>query len=261
MNKDFFKNKPTKALKVTESLKSKNSKLISIFLILIFATSFATIFKHLTDDKKTLEIVDVKKDDFSNNENATEEIKENKKQKIDLSFYVEKNGVKTLITSHTCSWAPENVMGIFYAVPSTETSLPLNASFNTLWKEYISAYEDSSARIGYNISFTLKSGEIIDRVILNPDDAYYMFPKVMVFLYDDINLVPSKRYYHITQDDMNENTICSSIKLVGDVETKNISSDITLTAFCYASEDDFDKETGKYIGESYSTITISNISK
>ena len=83
-----------------------------------------------------------------------------------------------------------------------------------------------------------------------------MLTKVMVFLYDDVNLVPGKKYYHITQDDMNENTICSSIKLVGDVESKNIISDITLKALCFDSQDDFD-ENNNYRGNSYYTITIS----
>ena len=173
---------------------------------------------------------------------------EKEKQKIDLGIYVEENGIKTLITSHTTLWYPEEIMGVFYAIPSTDETLDKSISFDKLWKEKISTYDNySNLRIGYNISFTLNTGETIYRVILNPDDAYYMFPKVMVFLYDDVNLVPGKKYYHITQDEMNENTICSSIKLVGDKETKNIVSDINLTAFCYDSKDDFDKNTGKYI--------------
>ena len=118
---------------------------------------------------------------------------------VKLGIYVQNGSSKTLITEkYTCSFAPENVMGVFFAVPTTDLKLP-NTSFDTLWKSYIEDYPNSkNYRIGYNISFTLNTGEVIDRTILNPDDAYHMFPKVMVFLYDDVNLVPGKKYYHIT---------------------------------------------------------------
>lgn len=232
------------------------SAVFFIFSVILLASLFKS---SLTNNSETSGNITNEENEIYKNTNLTnkeskdlEDLEKsnnelNTKPKIDLSLYLEKNGVKTLITSHTCSWEPENVMGIFYAVPCKETTLHLNTSFDVLWKEYISDYENySDIRIGYNISFTLNTGETVDRTILNPDDAYYMFPKVMVFLYDDVNLVPGKRYYHITQDDMDENTICSSIKLVGDVKTKNIVSDITLTAFCYSSKEDFDKETGRY---------------
>lgn len=175
---------------------------------------------------------------------------------VKLGIYVQQGYEKKLITEYTCSWAPENVFDVFYAVPTQEDTIS-NSNFDTLWKNYINKYPNpENYRIGYNIKFTLSSGEVIDSQILNPDDAYYMFPKVMVFLYDDVNLVPGQRYYHITQDVMYDYTICSSIKLVGDVESKNITSDIELTAFCFDTEDDFDPETGKYRGNSYYTITI-----
>lgn len=175
---------------------------------------------------------------------------------VKLGIYVQNGYSKDLITEYSCSWAPENVFDVFYAVPTQEASIS-NYSFDTLWKDYINKYPNpENYRIGYNLKFTLASGEVIDSQILNPDDAYYMFPKVMVFLYDDVNLVPGARYYHITQDVMYDYTICSSIKLVGDVESKNIVSDIELTAFCFDTEDDFDPETGKYRGNSSYTITI-----
>lgn len=178
---------------------------------------------------------------------------------VKLRIYVEEGNAKKLITEYTCSWAPENVFDVFYAVPTQEETIS-NTDFDTLWKNYINTYPNpENYRIGYNLKFTLASGEIIDSQILNPDDAYYMFPKVMVFLYDDVNLVPGQRYYHITQDVMYDYTICSSIKLVGDVESHNIVSDIELTAFCFDGEDDFDPETGKYRGNSSYTITIKQI--
>ncbi|MDD3303303.1 MAG: hypothetical protein PHP54_00065 [Clostridia bacterium] len=175
---------------------------------------------------------------------------------VKIGIYVEKGNQKQKITDYTCAWYPETVMGLFYVIP-TEDDFVSNYNFDTLWKHYISQYTNPEKyRIGYTINFTLNNGEEFNKTILNPDDAFYMFPKVMCFLYDDVNLVPGKRYYHITSDVMYDYTLCSSIKLVGDVETKNIISDITLTAFCFDTDDDFDTKTGNYRGNSSYTITI-----
>lgn len=246
-------------------MKKKNILLI-ILIILILLAAFILYFlfdKKLNNKESNNDNLN---NDISNQENTleSEEISDlpieelNKyidENPVKLGIYVQKGNTKQLIQNeYTCGWAPEEIMGLFFAVPTTEKSIP-NTNFSTLWKEYINKYPNPEKyRIGYSIKFTLNTGEVIDRTILNPGDAYHMFPKVMVFLYDDVNFVSGQRYYHIT--DMTDNTICSSIKLVGDVETKNIISDIELTAFSFDSKDDFDEESNKYRGNSSYTITI-----
>lgn len=178
------------------------------------------------------------------------------KNNVNLGLYVDNGTNLELITDdYYCDWSPENVMGVFYAIPTQENTLP-NTNFDTMWKDYINNYPNANdCRIGYALEFTLNDGNQMYFTILNPDDAYYTFPKVMSFLYDDVNLVPGKAYYHITQDVMYDYTICSSLKLVGDVDTYTIASDIKLTAFCFDSEDDFD-DNGRYRGNSSYTINI-----
>ena len=175
---------------------------------------------------------------------------------VNLGLYVDNGTNLELITDdYYCDWSPENVMGLFYAIPTQDNTLP-NTNFDTMWKDYINNYPNANdCRIGYALEFTLNDGNQMYFTILNPDDAYYTFPKVMSFLYDDVNLVPGKAYYHITQDVMYDYTICSSLKLVGDVDTYTIASDIKLTAFCFDSEDDFD-DNGRYRGNSSYTINI-----
>ena len=175
---------------------------------------------------------------------------------VNLGLYVDNGTNLELITDdYYCDWSPENVMGLFYAIPTQENTLP-NTNFDTMWKDYINNYPNANdCRIGYALEFTLNDGNQMYFTILNPDDAYFTFPKVMSFLYDDVNLVPGKAYYHITQDVMYDYTICSSLKLVGDVDTYTIASDIKLTAFCFDSEDDFD-DNGRYRGNSSYTINI-----
>lgn len=176
---------------------------------------------------------------------------------VKLGIYTEKGNYLELVTSdYYCDWSAENVMGLFFAVPTQEETIP-NSNFNTMWKNYINNYSNANnCRIGYSLEFTMDDGSEMYYKILNPDDAFCTFPKVMSFLYDDVNLVPGKAYYHITQDVMYDYTICSSIKLVGDVDTYKISSDIKLTAFCFDSDDDFDPDTGKYRGNCSYSINI-----
>lgn len=196
--------------------------------------------------------------DTLSDDTPIEEIKEPEyidENNVKLGIYVEQGNNLVLIDKYSCDWSPENVMGLFYAIPTQENTIS-NTNFDTMWKNYINQYPNAdNCRIGYSLEFTLSDGSEMYYTILNPDDAYYTFPKVMSFLYDDVNLVPGKTYYHITHDVMYDYTICSSIKLVGDVDTYNIVSDIKLTAFCYDSDDDFD-EQGKYRGNSTYTITI-----
>ena len=175
---------------------------------------------------------------------------------VELGIYIYNGYNLELITEdYYCDWTLESIMGLFYTIPSREKTLP-NYNFDTIWKDLINQYPNAqNCRIGYSLEFLIEDGTPMYYTILDPDDAICTFPKIMSFLYDDVNLVPGKRYYHITQDVMYDYTICSSIKLVGDVDTYKIPSDIKLTAFCYDSEDDFD-EQGRYRGKCSYTITI-----
>ena len=174
---------------------------------------------------------------------------------IVVGLYVKEGNYKKLVKDYYCGWDPEEVLGIFYAVYTNEEQIS-GSNFNLVWKDYLNKYSDvDKYRIGYNLKFTMNDGTVIDQTILNLDHAYLMYPEIQCYLYDDINLVPGKRYYHITSEEMKDNTICSSIKLVGDKKTPNISSEIELTAFTYKSNDDFDAN-GKYRGNSKYTVTI-----
>lgn len=202
-------------------------------------------------------IIEIEENEPENNlpeENKEPEYKD--ENPVILGLYMEQGNNLVLIKEHTCDWSAENIMGLFYAIPSQEESI-LNSNFDTVWKNYINNYENpDNYRIGYSLDFNLNDGTQMHYQILNPDDAYKTFPKIMSFLYDDVNLIPGKPYYHITQDVMYDYTICSSLKLVGDIETSNISSDIKLTAFCWDSDDDFDPNTGLYRGKCFYQITI-----
>lgn len=213
-------------------MKNKKTKVIILVILTLVAVISICLFVYITT------IMYKKDGNVDENLNATKE-----------------GNYKKLVKDYYCGWDPEEVLGIFYAVYTNEEQIS-GSNFNLVWKDYLNKYSDiDKYRIGYNLKFTMNDGTVIDQTILNPDHAYLMYPEIQCYLYDDINLVPGKRYYHITSEEMNDNTICSSIKLVGDKKTPNISSEIELTAFTYKSNDDFDAN-GKYRGNSKYTVTI-----
>jgi hypothetical protein len=227
-----------------------------IILTIIISIIYTTILinKNKNEKKNIDENIEIENTEIEIEE-TIEEPKYKDENQVPISLYIEQGDQLVKISEYSCDWSPENVLNLFYAIPSTEESIS-SYNFDSMWKEKIAAYPNGDkCRIGYQVSFKYEDGETYTYNLKCPDDTYFTFPKVMTYLYDDVNLVPGKPYYHITQDVMYDYTIASSIKLVGDVDSDKIEGPITLTAFCFDSEDDFDEE-GNYRGNSKYTITI-----
>lgn len=238
-------------------MKKRKAIIITIIvIIIIFITTLTIIyFKNENDEPKNEIVEEQVKEIIEENPVEVEDVYVDNNP-IKIGLYTQGNSGKKLVTEYSCNWNAEVVMGLFYAIPTNDV-LVTGKSFEYVWKEYLNKYPNvEKYRIGYNIKFTLNTGEVVDQIILNPDHAYLMFPKVQLYLYDDVNLIEGRRYYHITQGEMTEKTQCTSVKLVGDKETKNITSPIELTAFTFDGKEDFDPVTGKYRGNSYYTILI-----
>ena len=227
-----------------------------IILTIVISIIYTTILinKNKNEKKNIDENIEIENTEIEIEE-TIEEPKYKDENQVPISLYIEQGDQLVKISEYSCDWSPENVLNLFYAIPSTEESISAY-NFDSMWKEKISEYPNGDkCRIGYQVSFKYEDGETYTYNLKCPDDTYFTFPKVMTYLYDDVNLVPGKPYYHITQDVMYDYTIASSIKLVGDVDSDKIEGPITLTAFCFDSEDDFDEE-GNYRGNSKYTITI-----
>lgn len=227
-----------------------------IILTIIISIIYTTILinKNKNVDKNNNENIEIENTEIEIEE-TIEEPKYKDENQVPISLYIEQGDELVKISEYSCDWSPENVLNLFYAIPSTEETIS-SYNFDSMWKEKIAQYPNrDKCRIGYQVSFKYEDGNTYTYNLKCPDDTYFTFPKVMTYLYDDVNLVPGKPYYHITQDVMYDYTIASSIKLVGDVDSNKIEGPITLTAFCFDSEDDFD-EKGNYRGNSKYTITI-----
>lgn len=239
-------------------VKVKKNKGIVIVIVFIFVIVGALIFFKA----RSIDSINISPDIGNVSLNIENEIRSQKKEEyvdnnnMKIGLYIDEGNSKKLVKNYYCDFTAENIMGLFYAIP-TDDEVVSGDDFKTVFEKYYNKYVDSkNYKIGYNIKFTLENGETIDQIVLNPDDAYLLFPEVQCYLYDDINLIPGRSYYHITQDIMNDERICSSIKLVGDKNTKDIVSPIELTVFTFDGDDDFTPITKKYRGNSSYTIFI-----
>lgn len=236
----------------------KQMILLLIFIVIVFITIYYTINLNNNNNNNQNENNNI--DVYVDENIEIDHVVENKytdNNPLNIGLYIKKDTYFELVESYTNSWKAENVIGQFYIFPTQEKKI-YQTNYKKIWDEYIKKYENfdnSIIKTGFNINFVLSTGEVINRNILTPDDAYLMFPKVMFFLYDDYNYISTKRYYHVTNETLDSVTFLTSAKLVGDVESKNIVSSITLTAFSYDTDDDFD-DNNNYIGNSKYSILI-----
>lgn len=121
------------------------------------------------------------------------------------------------------------------------------------WNYYYNIYQGiDEYKIGYKVSFVAE-GKSFTKTILKPSDvedfAYY----VQLYLYDDINQSNGSYYSHLTDENYNDDSIISSIKITAGSGIEYVESDINITVFTYNS-DDFD-DNNEYIGNSkFNTI-------
>lgn len=209
------------------------------------------------ENKAVEENIDSDKNNIKDvtNEEKNDTVKEDDNP-ITVGLYTQGSGGKILTPEYKSNWNRDEIIGMFYVLYTNKEKVSSN--YTTAWNEYYKSYNNiDKYKIGYNIKYTLKSGDIIDKQILKPDDVPSLFSNLQLYLYDDVTPMPGRRYYHMTQPEVTDKTIYTSIKIVAYKETVNVVSNIELTVFTYDSEDDFDKVTGKYIGKSLYKTTIS----
>ena len=196
-----------------------------------------------------------------NKKNITSNVKEEIKD-----TYIDNNPITLGIYMYTNSSTPRyktneyknnwklNVdicsLEIFY---TNEDQIP-GTNFKNLWNNYYQNYTDiNSYKIGYLIEFNTTNEGKIKKYIKSPQDTDSIYKYIQIYLYDDIHQNEGW-YSHITENEYNNDSILTSIKLTGSTYIDEITSDISLTAFTY-DNDDFD-ENGEYRGISKQTVII-----
>ena len=217
-------------------------KKIIVFLILIILCS-GCIKKEETK-KKEKKKVDV-------------EYKENYKDlnTTPIGFYSSNDSGLIKITKINKTLIPMEDIGIFQIYPSDADSINISGGFgNSFYNEWMKYNTNNNLKIGFNIKFSTDT-EDISYNIFNPTNCMEKWQYLLNYLYDDYANRGKNFYSHIEENEYNENTLFTSIKLQSSGECGNIKKDkILLTVFTYDSEDDF--KDNEYRGNSSSTLTI-----
>ena len=171
---------------------------------------------------------------------------------IFLGLYLNENETRILLNSY------DSPLTRYQDIVSLEVYYTKDESFTgnqkQLWHQYYQNYSNIDAyKIGYHINFETNT-TTIDKVILNPSDVESFFDYIQVYLYDDINQ-DSSWYSHITNEEITDTTKLTSIKLTASTKIDEVTSPITITAFTYDNEIDFDTN-GQYRGNSSYKIMI-----
>ena len=158
-----------------------------------------------------------------------------------------------LVDNYNFKFRNETDIATFNIVYTNEKDLG-GTNVKNNWKKYYDNYKDiDNYKIGFFIEMDA-NGEKKESLMLDPSGLYNLAPYLYVYLYDGVHA--KGKYTHLSMDDINDQTIYSSIKLFLYRETKDITSPIKLTVFTYKDENDF--KDGYYRGNSKYTITIYN---
>lgn len=192
----------------------------------------------------------------------------------EMRLYVDGGGYMQLISEYRSAWTPEADIAIFEAFNSAEPAIYYDSYYTVHEDVWNAVATDTAYKIGYEISFTVNGEEKV-YTILGPQDIsgnpeLYMgdYPLdeyenlitdgitgyLGVWVYNDIG--QTGVYVHLTQEDMTEGTLLTSIKLRPTPQTSEISN-LKLKVFSYSSQDEFNS-AGRYIGTHGYEIPVIN---
>lgn len=229
--------------------------LLTFITLLIIISSLFFGYKYLYKTKNDNQAVppikmDNVKPDIDNEDTKYED---NNPIIVGLYKYYRRGKDRELITEYINNWAYHQDISSFevlYTNEETTNSNLLQDNFN----EYFNTHENTNNyRIGFIISFMTTNNEI-NKTIISPKDTEEFFDYLEIYLYDDYHIQKGVWYSHTTEEEFNEETLLTSIKLTAGKNIDEITSDIKLTVFTY-DYDDFD-EFNNYRGNSKYTIVV-----
>ena len=175
-----------------------------------------------------------------------------------ISFYSLQGNKLIKLTEITKRLNIEEDIGIFQIYPSNENEILLNKSFaESFYDEWQKYNQNNNIKIGFNIKFNLVNEEISYN-IFDPSNTFDKWEYLMNYLYDDYANRGKGFYSHIEENQYNESTLFTALKIQSSYQCNEIISPIQVTVFTYDTEDDF--ENNEYRGNSKQTFTI-NIEK
>ena len=159
-----------------------------------------------------------------------------------LGLYIAENGERIFVDKFSSKWIVGKDIDCFEVLASDEKSL--SGKFGELWKTAWESFSNTkNVKVGYKLDIHLLSDEnssdkissdkIISFDVKSPKDVLPYREYIEVYLYDDIHV--SGWYSHLEEDDMNGETIMTSVKLTATEKQSEISK-IHLTAYFYTTD-------------------------
>ena len=171
-----------------------------------------------------------------------------------IGIYKLEGNTLTRLHEFETTFVPDQDINSFQLFPSNEESITLNESFGkSFYNEWI---KYNNIKMGFNIKFSLDTGENIDYNILSPSNTFDQWEYLLNYLYDDYINDGKGFYSHLEAEDYNENTLFTTFKMQSSGYVNKINSNVEFSVFTYDSEDDF--IDNKYRGNSIYTIKVCN---
>lgn len=232
--------------------------ILSIFLIFCFVFFYMLFF---FNKKENIPVMDSNKTDneISNTEEPDNTLEPEKyidtnPIKVGLYDFDESIGKRFLVSEYSDTWKYHtdiNSFNVFFTNKDYIDASRIPICFDKYANEY--EQDVSEYRIGYTISFSTKDEEI-NKTILSPKDTEDFFDYLEIYLYDGYHRKAGEWYSHTTEEEFNENTILTGIKLTAGKNISKINSDLKLTAFSYKDSNDFDVNNNYRGNSKYSII-------
>lgn len=193
---------------------------------------------------------------IDNNVKKVEEVKEvyQDTNNTVVGLYKERGSKLELVTDYSTDISSGKDIDIYQVYFSNESSVSLDSGFGLSYYNMFNSLNNPNIKVGFNIKYSLDNGEVVNQTVLKPSDTIqneYIF----LYLYDDYKNRNSNFYSHIEDNEYNDETLFTSVKVFAN-KIDNLSSNIEFTVFTYDTDDDF--ENGNYRGTSKYTINISN---
>ena len=175
-----------------------------------------------------------------------------------IGLYVKdkEKGVRRLVEDTFVSvWQEQQDIECFEVFAAREAEISLGR-YQSVWPMYWGVFPNAAAyKVGYSLELYFTDGIVQSCLIKGPADTKFFWDFVEIYLYDDVHQKEGVRYSHLTEEDMEEDTLCTSIKLTPGSEIHQVAS-MKLTAFTYGSESDFNQADGAFLGFNTTSILL-----
>lgn len=212
-------------------------------------TGSETIKQYATDPATTTEEITTEPETVYNNDGTRPDV---------VNFYIYHDSTKTrdIISDFYGPFVMGQDIRTFASFTSSDASV-YGSRFADMWFPQWQRFEKSSeCKIGYKIHIYLKDGNVVEKNIITPSDVTEDYTQyVETWIYDDVHHAAGEWYSHLTEPDMKEDTVITSVKLTCGPKIDEVDHVVLDTFVYYDLSTQFDSN-GDYIGPIKASVTV-----